>query len=130
MIASKVASESAVHPAVLCSGCVCLRNCSAHHGGQGQRDDRRDEDRHAEGHGELAEEPPDDVSHEEERNQHRDQRDRSSETIVKPISSAPLSAAERGSPLLDVPHDVLDHHDRVVDDEAGRDRERPSASGC
>ena len=48
-----------------------------------------------------------------------------SETIVKPICSAPLSAAcERRLALLDVARDVLDHHDRVVDDEAGRDRER------
>jgi len=38
--------------------------------------------------------------------------------IVKPICCAPLSAG------LEVARDVLDHHDRVVDDEAGRDRER------
>ena len=42
-----------------------------------------------------------------------------SEMIVKPISPAPLSAASSGgSPLLDVARDVLDHDDRVVDDEA------------
>ena len=48
-----------------------------------------------------------------------------SEMMVKPICSAPLSAAsQRRLALLDVARDVLDHHDRVVDDEAGRDGQR------
>ncbi len=48
-----------------------------------------------------------------------------SEMIVKPICSEPLSAASSGRvALLDVAGDVLDHDDRVVDDEARRDRER------
>ena len=47
------------------------------------------------------------------------------ETIVKPICFAPSSAAsQRRLALLDEARDVLGHHDRVVDDEAGRDRER------
>ena len=47
------------------------------------------------------------------------------ERIVKPISPAPLSAACIGvTPVLDVARDVLDHHDRVVDDEADGDRQR------
>ena len=46
-------------------------------------------------------------------------------TIVKPISFEPLSAASSGaSPVLHVPDDVLEHHDRVVDDEADREDER------
>ncbi len=45
--------------------------------------------------------------------------------MVKPICSEPFSAAsQRRLALLDVARDVLDHHDRVVDDEAGRDRQR------
>ena len=48
-----------------------------------------------------------------------------SEMMVKPISPAPCSAAcERLIAALDVAGDVLDHHDRVVDDEAARDRQR------
>ena len=47
------------------------------------------------------------------------------DTMVKPISPAPLSAASSGdSALLHMPHDVLDHDDGVVDDEADRDRQR------
>ena len=45
--------------------------------------------------------------------------------IVKPISREPLSAASSGAfAVLHVPHDVLEHHDRVVDDEADREDER------
>ena len=48
-----------------------------------------------------------------------------SDRIVKPICSAPLSAAcQRRLALLDKARNILDHHDRVVDDKPGRDRER------
>ena len=48
-----------------------------------------------------------------------------SDTIVKPISSEPAQGGlQRRFALFDVTGDVLDHHDRVVDDEAGRDRQR------
>ena len=48
-----------------------------------------------------------------------------SERMVKPICSEPLSAAsQRRLALLDVARDVLDHHDGVVDHEAGGDGER------
>ena len=48
-----------------------------------------------------------------------------SEMMVKPISPAPFSAAcKRLFALLDIARDVLDHHDGVVDDKAGRDRQR------
>ena len=47
------------------------------------------------------------------------------DTMVKPISPAPLNAAaQRRLALLDVARDVFQHHDGVVDDEADRDRQR------
>ena len=47
------------------------------------------------------------------------------DTIVKAISFDPSSAAcMRGFAHLHVPDDVLQHHDRVVDDEADRERQR------
>ena len=47
------------------------------------------------------------------------------DSTVKPISREPLSAASIGGiAVLDVPVDVLDDDDRVVDHEADRDRER------
>ena len=48
-----------------------------------------------------------------------------SEITVKPISRAPFERGlERVLALLHVAHDVLDHHDRVVDHEAGADGQR------
>ena len=47
------------------------------------------------------------------------------ETIVKPISLEPLSAACIGrQALLEMAHDVLDHDHRVVDHETDGDRQR------
>ena len=41
--------------------------------------------------------------------------------IVKPISAAPLRVASSGvMPILDVPIDVFQHHDRIVDDKNPR----------
>ena len=51
-----------------------------------------------------------------------------SEMMVKPISRRALERGlHRRLALLDVARDVLDHHDRVVDDEAGGDRQRHQA---
>ena len=51
--------------------------------------------------------------------------------IVKPISREPVERRlERRLAVLDVPHDVLEHHDRVVDDEADARGSAPSSTGC
>ncbi len=51
--------------------------------------------------------------------------DRLIDSTVKPTSRAPRSAAsQRRHARLDVARDVLEHDDRVVDDEAGGDRQR------
>ena len=42
--------------------------------------------------------------------------------IVNPTSADPSSAAASASSHFQVPHDVLEHHDRVVDDEPDRER--------
>ena len=44
--------------------------------------------------------------------------------IVKPISLDPSSAACSALSHLHVPHDVFQHHDRVVHDESDRQRQR------
>jgi hypothetical protein len=46
------------------------------------------------------------------------------ETMVKPILSAPLIAASIGVAVLDKARDVLDHHDRIIDEEADGDGQR------
>ena len=57
-------------------GPLMAQDPGAHHRHQGQRHHRRDDDRHRQGDRELAEQPADDVGHEQQRDQHRDQRDR------------------------------------------------------
>ena len=50
------------------------------------------------------------------------------ESTVKPISLGALDGGvERLHALLDVAHDVLEHDDGVVDDEAERQRQRQQA---
>jgi hypothetical protein len=53
------------------------------------------------------------------------------DTIVKPISprSRPATPSTDRA-FLDVAIDVLQHHDRVVDDEADRTGSAPSSTGC
>ena len=51
--------------------------------------------------------------------------DRLIETTVKPTSLAPrIAASQSRHALFEIARDVLEHDDRVVDDEAGRDRQR------
>ena len=46
------------------------------------------------------------------------------EMTVKPIWRALSIAARSGVPVFQIAERVLDHHDRVIDNEADRDRER------
>jgi len=95
----------------------------AHHGRERQRQQRRDADGDGERDGELAEEAPDDAAHEEQRDQHGDQRDRERDDGEADLLRALERRLERPLTSLDVAGDVLDHHDGVVDHEAGRDGE-------
>ena len=52
-------------------------------------------------------------------------RDRLIEMTVNPTSRAPrIAACSRVAPAFDVPGDVFEHDDGVVDDESGRNRQR------
>jgi hypothetical protein len=96
---SKTRSDALVEAALLPRDCAS--ECASHHRRQRQRDHRGDDDGDRQRDGELAEEAADNVAHEEQRNQHGDQRDGQRE-MVKPICSAPLSAACIGDrPLRD-----------------------------
>ena len=96
----------------------------AHHRRQRQRHERRHEDRDAQGDCEFAEQSADDVAHEEEGNEHRDERHGQGENRESDLLRPAQRRLERGHTCLDIARNVLDHHDRVIDDEAGRDRQR------
>ena len=84
----------------------------------------RDANRHAQGDRELAEQPPDDAGHEQKRNENRDERDAQRHDGESDLPRAFERGLQRRIARFDVTHDVLDHHNRVIDDEAGRDRQR------
>ena len=62
--------------------------------------------------------------HEEQRDEHGDERHRERDDREADLLSALQGRLIRLFPLFDVSRDVLDHDDRVVDDEARRDRQR------
>ena len=95
----------------------------AHHRRQRQRHDRRHHDRDRQRQRELAEHAADQPAHEQQRDEHRDQRDRQRDHGEPDLARALERGLERRLAVLDVANDVLDHHDGVVDDEAGADRE-------
>ncbi|MGY3540201.1 hypothetical protein ACVIIY_004421 [Bradyrhizobium sp. USDA 4515] len=103
---------------------VRLEQHGAHHRRGRQRDRERDQDRDRDHHRELAEQPPDDAGHQQDRDEHRDQRDAHRQHGEADLVGALQRRLERAQPLLDVAGDVLQHHDGVVDHEAGRDRQR------
>ena len=100
-----------------------LQKDRAHHRRERERDERRDQHRDRHGHGELAEEPPDDAAHEDQRDKNRDEgecdRDDGEPDLPRPFERR----VERQIARLDVAHDVLDHHDGVIDHESDRDGE-------
>ncbi len=102
---------------------VALEKARRHHRGQRQRDESRDEDRHRDRDREFAEQAADDAAHHQERNQHRDQRDGDRYDGEADLGGALERRLKRLLALFDVARDVLQHHDRVVDDEADGDGE-------
>jgi len=70
------------------------------------------------GDGELAEQAADDAAHQQQRDQHGDQRD-ADRHDREGISPEPFIAASSGSsPSSRVARDIFQHHDRVIDHEA------------
>ena len=109
-------------PAVL--PLVVLQQTRRHHRRERQRDHGRDGDGDAERHRELAEETPDDPAHEQNRNEHGEERHRDRDDRESDLTSPFDGGVERLHPLLDEARDVLGDDDGVVDDEPRRDRER------
>src|ERR1700722_2863281 len=95
-----------------------------HHRRQRQRYDQGDDDRHCNGHGKLAEQQANDSAHQEEWNEHGDQRyghrDDGEADLARPLDRG---FHRRGS-VLDMPRDVLDHHHCIIDDEPDGDGQR------
>ena len=103
---------------------LVLQDAGAQHRRQGHRDDARAQDRHDDGHREFVQQPADDAAHEDERNEHRGQRNRHRQDGEADFGRALQRRLIRLFAMLDMPDDILQHDDGVVDHEADRQRQR------
>jgi hypothetical protein len=94
------------------------------HRGQGERDEAGDQHRDRERDSELVEEPPDRPLKEGDRNEDRDERDGGGEDGEADLVRAVQRRLPARLPHLEVPVDVLEHHDRVVHDQPDGENER------
>ena len=101
-----------------------LQELGAHHRHERQRHHGRDDDRHRERDGEFMEKPADHVAHEQQRDENCDQRDGQRYDREADLLGALQRRLQRRFAHFQEARDVLDHHDGIVDDEAGGDRQR------
>ena len=94
------------------------RKTAAEHGGEGQRDESGDQDRHGDGHGEFVEQPADDPAHEEHGDEDGDEREGHGDDGEADLPRPVERRLQRAFPLLHVADDVLQHDDGVVHHES------------
>ena len=97
---------------------------AAQHGGERQRYEPRHQNRDADRDGEFVEQAAEDAAHQQQRNEHRGERQRHRENREPDLARAVERRLQCRLPLLHVPDDVLEHHNRVVHDESHGERER------
>ena len=111
--------------------CCSGRSTRAHTiGVKRERDEARHQDRDRDRAGEFAEDAPDDAAHEEHRNEHRHERHGDRQNGEADLARALERGRERLLAFLDMAHDVLEHHDGVVDDEADAQASGRGARCC
>ena len=122
--ASNAARAAARDAAAAACPRVRSQDHGAHHRRRRERDDEGDQHGRGQRDRELAEQPPHDAAHEQQRDEHRDERHADREHGEADLACAEQRRLNSAHALVEVPRDVLEHDDRVVDDEARRDRER------
>ena len=108
-----------------------LQEPRAEHRRQREADDHRHQDRERHRPAERVDEAARVPGHERHRQEDHDQRQRGRHHRQRHLARALDRGVERRAVLLlDVPEDVLQHDDRVVDDDADGERQRRAASCC
>ena len=102
-------------------GFLRLEKVCAHHRRQDERYDSGNDDGSRKRDGEFAEQPTDDASHEQQRDEDRNQRDRQRNNCEAYLPRSLEGGLQRPLAFLDEPDDILDHDDCVVHDESGSD---------
>ena len=95
-----------------------------HHRRGGEREHQRDHDGNRQRDRELAEQPPDDATHEQDGNEHGNQRQAHRQYGEADFTRTPQRCFHRRRAFLDPAPDIFQHDDRIVDDEAGCHRQR------
>ena len=119
-----------VRTSVLLAVLVRPQEAARQHRRERERHEARHENRHRDHDGELVEQPSDDSAEEQNRDEHGGERDRHRENRESDFRRAVHRRAHRRLSHLHVADDVLEHHDRVVDDEADGERERHQRQDC
>ena len=96
---------------------VRLEQQRAHRGREGQRHDQRDHGRARDGQRELAVELPGNAGDEGGRHEHRAEHQRDRDQRAADLVHALARGIARREPRRDIALDILDHHDRVVDND-------------
>src|SRR6202043_451071 len=84
----------------------------------------RDENRHRKRNREFAEQAADDAAHQQQRYQHRDQRNADRQDGETDFARSLERRGVRPFAFLDISRDIFQDDDRVVDDEPDRNRQR------
>ena len=103
---------------------VRLQEIGRHHRRQRARDEQRAQHGHDDGEAERAEELARDAAHERDRNEHGDDRQRRRDDGEADLDRGVHGRLFRLLAHAQVPHDVLDLDDRVVDQDADDERQR------
>src|SRR6267154_819435 len=103
---------------------LMAQQLGGHHRGEGEGDEGRNDDGDGKCHGKFAEQAPYDVPHEEQRNEHGDQRDGQRQNREADLLGTFERGLQWGLALFDIAGNVFDHDDSVVDHEAGGNSER------
>src|ERR1700731_744479 len=108
----------AIEPALLLLF-VLSKELGAHHGSECEGYKGGNEDGDGQSDGKFTEEPADDITHKEKRNEHGNERDSKRNDGKADLFGTLQRGLQRRFALFDVAADILDHDDGVVDDEAG-----------
>ena len=85
--------------------------------------DHRERHSHAQCDGELPKNSSENASHQQNGDEHRDQRGAHGEDCKSNLACSPERSFDRGESPLEIARNVFDHHDGVVYNEAGGNRE-------
>jgi hypothetical protein len=123
-IECSVKPTDGTHKEVALAFVMRLRPHRRHHRIERERHKQRQQHRDADGDAKLEEKAPDDAAHKRHRHEHRDDRKRRCKNRQTDLVGTFLGGADVVFAHLGVSDNVFAHHDRVVDEQSNRQRQR------